>query len=148
MIYEFYCPNNMQYTNESLLRSGFVGATPLYPNVAVSIRTLEDHWQTHCVCPCLSIQAMVHKLYHLHNVCFSVLLIIVSSAKANVISSIPMPSIQWHIWHIPGNTTPGKSLQVPNLLGIRFLCTRCPCSDIMMLPDYIHRRHCNVCVYR
>jgi hypothetical protein len=76
----------MQYTNEGLLRSGFIGATPLYPTIAISIRTLEDHLQTHRVCPRLSIQATVRKLCHVHNVCFPFLLVTVPSAKANVFS--------------------------------------------------------------
>ena len=86
-IYEFRRPDDMQYTNEGLLRSGFVGATPLYPTVAISIRTLEDHRQTHRMCPRLSIQATVRKLCHVHNICFSFLLVTVPSAKENVFSN-------------------------------------------------------------
>ena len=58
----------MVFTNEGLIRSGYIGGAPLYPTIAISIRTLEDHWQTHRVCPRLSIQATVRKLCHVHNV--------------------------------------------------------------------------------
>ena len=58
----------MVFTNEGLIRGGYIGAAPLYPNIAISIRTLEDHRQTHRVCPRLSIQATVRKLCHVHNV--------------------------------------------------------------------------------
>ena len=67
-IYNFRRPDNMTYTNEGLIRGGFIGSALLYPFIAISIRTLEDHRQTHRVCPRLSIQATVRKLCHVHNV--------------------------------------------------------------------------------
>lgn len=66
--YRFKRPANMIYTNEGLVRSGFIGSAPLYPTICISIRTLEDYRQTHRVCPRLSIQASVRKLCHVHNV--------------------------------------------------------------------------------
>ncbi|KZP18222.1 hypothetical protein FIBSPDRAFT_1046284 [Athelia psychrophila] len=65
--YRFKRPANMIYTNEGLVRSGFIGSAPLYPTICISIRTLEDYRQTHRVCPRLSIQASVRKLCHVHN---------------------------------------------------------------------------------
>lgn len=67
-IYQFRRPTGMIYTNEALIRSGFIGSAPLYPTIAISLRTLEDYRQTHRVCPRLSVQATVRKLCHVHNV--------------------------------------------------------------------------------
>ncbi|TFK46595.1 hypothetical protein OE88DRAFT_1638090, partial [Heliocybe sulcata] len=52
----------------TLLCNGYIGCSPLYPTVAISIRTLAVFRQTHRVCPRLSIQAEVRKLCHMHNV--------------------------------------------------------------------------------
>ncbi|KAF7975664.1 hypothetical protein HWV62_8751 [Athelia sp. TMB] len=66
-LYQFSRPPLMVYTNEGLIHLGFIGSSPLYPTIAISIRTLEDYRQTHRVCPRLSIQASVRKLCHVHN---------------------------------------------------------------------------------
>ena len=58
------------YPNVTLLRNGYLGASPLSPSVAISIRTLVAYHQTHRVCPHLSIEAEVRKLCHLHRVRF------------------------------------------------------------------------------
>jgi hypothetical protein len=72
----------MTYTNEGLIHGGFIGGAPLYPSIAISIRTLEDHWQTHRVCPSLSIQATVWKQCHVHNVSlpYSIFILVISNA--------------------------------------------------------------------
>lgn len=80
--YRFKRPANMIYTNEGLVRSGFIGSAPLYPTVCISIRTLEDYRQTHRVCPRLSIQASVRKLCHVHNV--SVYIHLITARVANL----------------------------------------------------------------
>ncbi|KZT18099.1 hypothetical protein NEOLEDRAFT_1080998 [Neolentinus lepideus HHB14362 ss-1] len=56
------------YHNTALIRHGYIGASPIRPTVAISIRTLAVYRQTHRTCPQLSIQAEVRKLCHLHKV--------------------------------------------------------------------------------
>jgi hypothetical protein len=58
-----------KYTNVSLVRHGFLGSSPLYPTVAISLRTLAVYRQTHRVCPRYSLQSEAQKLCHLHHVC-------------------------------------------------------------------------------
>ncbi|KAG0693206.1 hypothetical protein DFH29DRAFT_985554 [Suillus ampliporus] len=47
---------------------GCIGCSPIRPSIAITIRTLAEYQQTHCVCPHLSIHAEAKKLCHLHNV--------------------------------------------------------------------------------
>ena len=56
------------YQNEALLRSGYLGSSPLTPTVAVTIRSLSAYQQMHRTCPRYSIEAFSKTLCHLHNV--------------------------------------------------------------------------------
>ena len=38
-------------TNKTLVQSGFLGASPDTPALAISIELLEIYWQLCCVCP-------------------------------------------------------------------------------------------------
>lgn len=57
-----------QYPNEALLRNGYIGCSPLFPNVAISLRTLSAYRQIHRTSPRFSFEAMCKTLCHLHNV--------------------------------------------------------------------------------
>lgn len=56
------------YPNETLLRNGFLGCSPLTPTVAITIRSLSAYQQMHRTCPRFSIYAFAKMLCHLHNV--------------------------------------------------------------------------------
>ncbi|KAJ8586406.1 hypothetical protein M405DRAFT_705386, partial [Rhizopogon salebrosus TDB-379] len=56
-----------QYPNETLIYNGYLGCSPLYPNVAISLRTLAAYRQAHRTCPRFSIQAQCKMLCYLHN---------------------------------------------------------------------------------
>ncbi|KAH7904674.1 hypothetical protein BJ138DRAFT_884863 [Hygrophoropsis aurantiaca] len=56
------------YPNETLIYHGYLGSSPLYPTVAISIRTLAAYRQAHRTCPRFSIQAQCKALCHMHNV--------------------------------------------------------------------------------
>ncbi|KAG1833659.1 hypothetical protein DFJ58DRAFT_719412 [Suillus subalutaceus] len=56
-----------RYPNETLVYHGYLGCSPLYPLVAISIRTLATYRQYHRTCPRFSIQAQCKALCHLHN---------------------------------------------------------------------------------
>ncbi|KAG2155230.1 uncharacterized protein EDB93DRAFT_1239162 [Suillus bovinus] len=56
-----------KYPNETLIHHGYLGCSPLFPTVAISIRTLAVYWQVHRTCPRFSIQAQCKALCHLHN---------------------------------------------------------------------------------
>ncbi|KAG2738887.1 hypothetical protein P692DRAFT_201842716 [Suillus brevipes Sb2] len=45
------------YPNETLIYHGYLGCAPLFPTVAISLRTLAAYRQTHRVCPTFSFQA-------------------------------------------------------------------------------------------
>ena len=66
---EFQAARSDVYTTVTLMRYGYIAAAPLSPSVAISIQTLAAYWQTHRICPRLSIQAEVRKLCHMHGVC-------------------------------------------------------------------------------
>ncbi|KAG2151064.1 uncharacterized protein EDB93DRAFT_1240135 [Suillus bovinus] len=55
------------YPNETLIHHGYLGCSPLFPTVAISIRTLAVYRQVHRTCPRFSIQAQCKALCHLHN---------------------------------------------------------------------------------
>ncbi|KAG1803263.1 hypothetical protein EV424DRAFT_1474585 [Suillus variegatus] len=57
-----------QYPNETLIHHGYLGCSPLFPTVAISIRTLAAYRQAHRTCPRFSIQAQCKALCHLHNI--------------------------------------------------------------------------------
>ncbi|KAG1798652.1 uncharacterized protein HD556DRAFT_1430888 [Suillus plorans] len=50
------------------MHHGCIGASPIKPTIAITLRTLEAYRQTHRVCPRLSIHAEVKKLCHMHRV--------------------------------------------------------------------------------
>ncbi|KAH7904704.1 hypothetical protein BJ138DRAFT_1235525 [Hygrophoropsis aurantiaca] len=54
--------------NECLLRHGCIGASPIQPTVAITVRTLQLYRETHRVCPRFSIHAEAKKLCRMHNV--------------------------------------------------------------------------------
>ncbi|KAG2365333.1 hypothetical protein BDR07DRAFT_1449847 [Suillus spraguei] len=60
------CPSH-QYLNETLIHHGYLGCSPLFPTVAISIRTLAAYQQAHRTCPQFSIQVQCKALCHLHN---------------------------------------------------------------------------------
>jgi hypothetical protein len=57
-----------QYTNETLLRHGFLGATPEKPTLAFSLELLEIYRQLRRVCPRFSLDALAKALCHLNRV--------------------------------------------------------------------------------
>ncbi|RDB19588.1 hypothetical protein Hypma_013286 [Hypsizygus marmoreus] len=56
------------YPNETLLRHGYLGCSPLQPMLAISVRALSTYRQTHRTSPRFSIEAQCKTLCHLHNV--------------------------------------------------------------------------------
>ncbi|KAG1731985.1 uncharacterized protein EDB91DRAFT_1058319 [Suillus paluster] len=56
------------YPNETLIHHGYLGCSPLYPTVAISLRTLTAYRQSHRTCPRFSVQAQCKTLCHLHNI--------------------------------------------------------------------------------
>lgn len=64
----FYHPEDASYVNETLIRFGFIGASPERPSIAFSMEVFELYRQLHRVCPRLSIQSVTRVLSHLHGV--------------------------------------------------------------------------------
>ncbi|KAG2116140.1 hypothetical protein DEU56DRAFT_874197 [Suillus clintonianus] len=60
------CPSHW-YPNEILIYHGYLGCSPLFPTVAISICTLAAFRQAHQTCPRFSIQAQCKALCHLHH---------------------------------------------------------------------------------
>ncbi|KIJ58156.1 hypothetical protein HYDPIDRAFT_34448 [Hydnomerulius pinastri MD-312] len=60
------CANHL-YPNETLIYHGYLGCVPVYPTVAVSLRTLAVYRQVHRICPRFGIQALCKLLCHLHH---------------------------------------------------------------------------------
>jgi len=56
------------FPNENLIYHGYLGCSPVYPTVAISLHTLAAFRQAHRACPRFSIQAQCKALCHLHNV--------------------------------------------------------------------------------
>jgi hypothetical protein len=56
------------YPNETLLRYGYLGCSPVQPTLAFSIRTLAAYRQSHRTCPRFSIEAQCRMLCHMHDV--------------------------------------------------------------------------------
>jgi hypothetical protein len=65
---EFRHIPNVSYPNESLVRNGFLGASPEKPTLAISIEFLEIYQQLRRVCPRLSLDALGRALCHIHHV--------------------------------------------------------------------------------
>ena len=68
---EFRHLPSTEFTNQTLLLSGYIGASPDKPSVAISLCVLEAYRQQHRVCPRLSAQAQVKALCHLHGASLS-----------------------------------------------------------------------------
>ncbi|KAG1804582.1 hypothetical protein EV424DRAFT_1330514 [Suillus variegatus] len=56
-----------RYPNKTLIYYGYLGCSPLYPTIAISIHTLVNYCQCHRTCPRFSIEAQCKALCHLHN---------------------------------------------------------------------------------
>jgi len=65
---EFEGARSNVHPNVTLLRNGHLGASPILPSVAISIRTLADYCQAHRVCPRFSVEAEVWRLCYLYKV--------------------------------------------------------------------------------
>ncbi|KAF8452808.1 hypothetical protein L210DRAFT_3320488, partial [Boletus edulis BED1] len=59
---------NHTFPNETLIYHGYLGCSPVFPTVAISLRMLSAYRQAHRVCPRFSIHAQCKMLCHLHNV--------------------------------------------------------------------------------
>ncbi|KAG0702917.1 hypothetical protein DFH29DRAFT_982187 [Suillus ampliporus] len=57
-----------KYPNEMLIYYGYIGCAPMYPTVAISLRTLASYRQSHRTCPRFGIQAQCKTLAFLHNI--------------------------------------------------------------------------------
>ncbi|KAG1895322.1 uncharacterized protein F5891DRAFT_960402 [Suillus fuscotomentosus] len=57
-----------QYPNETLIYYGYIGCAPMYPSVAISLRTLAAYRQSHRTCPRFSIQSQCKTLCYLHDI--------------------------------------------------------------------------------
>lgn len=83
---------NASFTNETLVRHGFLGATPDKPVLAISIELLEIYRQLRRVCPWLSLDAFARALCHIHHVgivsFYAPMLTYIPSYRANHISQI------------------------------------------------------------
>jgi hypothetical protein len=67
-MHEFSHAPDAKFTNETLARHGFIGATPDKPVIAFSFKLFEIYRQLHRVCPRLSVDALSTCLSHLHHV--------------------------------------------------------------------------------
>lgn len=56
------------YINQTLVRNGFLGASPEKPTLAISIELLEIYRQLRRVCPRFSLDALARALCHIHKV--------------------------------------------------------------------------------
>lgn len=70
---QFFHGEDVESVNETLLRNGFIGATPERPSIAFSITLFEIFRQIHRVCPRLSIYGISKALSYIHGVRFFVL---------------------------------------------------------------------------
>ncbi|KAI5994436.1 hypothetical protein EDD15DRAFT_2387767 [Pisolithus albus] len=55
------------FPNENLIYHGYLGCSPVYPTVAISLHTLAIFRQACCACPRFSIHVQCKTLCHLHN---------------------------------------------------------------------------------
>ncbi|KAF8130815.1 hypothetical protein EV363DRAFT_221781 [Boletus edulis] len=63
-----YAQAHHRFPNENLIYHGYIGCSPVFPTLAISIRTLSAFRQAHRTCPRFNIQAQCKALCHLHNV--------------------------------------------------------------------------------
>lgn len=66
--HEFSHAPDAQYTNETLVRYGYLGASPENPTLAFSLEFLEVYRQLRRVCPRFSLDALARALCHIHRV--------------------------------------------------------------------------------
>ncbi|KAJ7108827.1 hypothetical protein C8R44DRAFT_636250 [Mycena epipterygia] len=59
---------DVQKVNETLLRQGYIGGSPMKPTIAFSIQTFEIYRQIHRVCPRYTIDSLAKSLAYLHKV--------------------------------------------------------------------------------
>ena len=64
----FVHPSDAKYTNETLVRNGYLGASPDQPTLAFNFNVFEVYRQLHRVCPHLGIDGFTRALNHLHKV--------------------------------------------------------------------------------
>ncbi|KDR71992.1 hypothetical protein GALMADRAFT_74454 [Galerina marginata CBS 339.88] len=57
----------ISYVNETLVRNGFLGASPEKPSLAISLELLEIYRQLRRVCPRFSLDALGRALCHIHH---------------------------------------------------------------------------------
>jgi hypothetical protein len=67
-MHEFSHAPDAKFTNETLARHGFIGATPDKPVIAFSFKLFAIYRQLHRICPRLSLDALSTCLSHLHHV--------------------------------------------------------------------------------
>jgi hypothetical protein len=80
------------YPNETLLRHGYIGCSPVQPTLAISFRTLAAYCQSHRTCPWFSIEAQCKMLSHMHNVRkFPAILILIFTAVSRYLTPLTSP---------------------------------------------------------
>ena len=57
-----------KYVNETLVRHGYLGASPEHPSLAFAFSTFDIYRQLHRTCPRLSIESFTRALNNLHRV--------------------------------------------------------------------------------
>ncbi|KIK28750.1 hypothetical protein PISMIDRAFT_654835 [Pisolithus microcarpus 441] len=57
-----------QYLNETLICHMYLGCSPLFLTIVISLHMLSTFCQQQHICPCFSIQALAQTLCHLHAV--------------------------------------------------------------------------------
>ncbi|KAG1719981.1 hypothetical protein EDB19DRAFT_1898574 [Suillus lakei] len=97
------------YPNETLIHHGYLGCSPLYPTVAISLRTLAAYRQSHWTCPCFSVQAQCKTLCHLHNIPYRAYLNMQFSAAYDVYLEI-LHCVKTHLNAALGQDTPNWRL--------------------------------------
>ncbi|KAF8167514.1 hypothetical protein B0H34DRAFT_669941 [Crassisporium funariophilum] len=65
---EFRHIPEVSYVNETLVQSGFLGASPEKPSLAISLELLEIYRQLRRVCPRFSLNALGCALCHIHHI--------------------------------------------------------------------------------
>jgi hypothetical protein len=57
-----------KYINETLVRHGYLGASPEHPSLAFAFSTFDIYRQLHRTCPRLGIESFTRALHNLHRV--------------------------------------------------------------------------------
>lgn len=98
------------YPNETLIYHGYLGCSPLYPTVTISLWTLAAYHQSHWICPQFSIQAQCKTLCHLHNVRLEIHYYMSVSMSIDSLSCISQRTILGCIWCVSQDTTSHEDL--------------------------------------